>query len=804
MSRLETLTGPDGRTLTLERGPLGRVEAVRRTDGEATRFEYDASGRLARVIDPAEHVQEYTYDEFNRLVATLDPRQRVTRYAYGLMSDLRSLTDAEGRTTEFVPDAFGRVERTINPLNQVERYEYYPSGRLRLREDRNGIQTVYTYDPLGRLVGKTYSDGTPAWSAVYEDAARRVTYANGTATVVRVLDEAGRLVSETSTVSGSGTSSTVTYTYNTDGQRETVSLDGSQIASYTYVDGFLDTIDSGEAQPFDFDYDELGRRTTLTYPNGVVTSYSYHPTLGWLTGIQAVKDAASILDVSYDHDLIGNRTEKSVDGLTEAYEYDAKSQLVAVQRTSPEARSWEYEYDGVGNRLVERVDDMPSTWTYDDANRVLARAAGGSVRVAGTTSEAATVTLDGQPATSVGGQGFEGEIEAPAGTSTFEVQATDASGNPRTSTYEFDAGTGSATYDYDANGNLIEKVEGGETWTYEWNAEGQLTRVLKDSVEVASFRYGPLGRRVERVAGSVTHSYIYDGIDILRASIDDGSVATTYTYVHGPGLDEPVVREEDSGTRSYYHADGLGSVVATTDAAGAVMSQREYDAWGNIEVGSADSGYAFTGREWDPETGLVYYRGRYHDPASGRFLSEDPLGAGGGGSRYAYVKNNPAVFIDPLGLQACLYDIPSGRMTCSDPGGNVVHDSRDWVSGLGGPCQNNPTPDCVSQKDVGPLPPGTYTSTGKPGHRPASTTRRNLTPDPSTKTHGRSAFQTHGCGNTATCSIGCAAQPDAQVMNDFNGFVDANPNTRVDATGYTGVGGPGLAGYVLARLRDLF
>jgi YD repeat-containing protein len=276
--------------------------------------------------------------------------------------------------------------------------------------------------------------------------------------VVRVVDEAGRLVSETSTVSGSGTSSTVTYTYNTDGQRETVSLDGSQIASYAYVAGFLDTIDSGGTQPFAFDYDELGRRTTLTYPNGVVTSYSYHPTLGWLTGIQAVKDAASILDVSYDHDLIGNRTEKSVDGLTEGYEYDAASQLVAVQRTSPEARSWEYEYDGVGNRLEERIDGTPSTWTYDDANRLLTRSAGGSVRVAGTTSEPSTVTLDGQPATSVGGQGFEGEIEAPAGTSTFEVQATDASGNPRTSTYEFDAGTGSATYDYDPNGNLTQKT----------------------------------------------------------------------------------------------------------------------------------------------------------------------------------------------------------------------------------------------------------------------------------------------------------------------------------------------------------
>jgi RHS repeat-associated protein len=192
------------------------------------------------------------------------------------------------------------------------------------------------------------------------------------------------------------------------------------------------------------------------------------------------------------------------------------------------------------------------------------------------------------------------------------------------------------TYSYDSNGNLTQKVEAGVTWTYVWDAENRLkwvcnTTPCTEAASVASFKYDPLGRRVEKVAGGVTTTYTYDGEDILR-QVAGGS---TLKFVHGPGIDEPLAHEDGAGTLTYFHADGLGSLVKTTSAAGAVLTTRRYDAFGTYELGAAN-GYGFTGREWDSESGLYYYRARYYDPKIGRFISEDPIRFSGGINFYAY------------------------------------------------------------------------------------------------------------------------------------------------------------------------
>jgi len=198
----------------------------------------------------------------------------------------------------------------------------------------------------------------------------------------------------------------------------------------------------------------------------------------------------------------------------------------------------------------------------------------------------------------------------------------------------------------DPNGNLASKTEGNDTWTYEWDAENQLKRVLKNSVEQARFAYDPLGRRVEKVFGASTTTYTYGFQDILR----EISGATTLKYIQGPDTDEPLAQDDGSGALTHLHADGLGSIVKATDSVGGVLATRRYDAFGNPEVGGTN-GYAFTGREWDSETGLAYYRARYLDPKVGRFISEDPLRWLTGPNMYAYVSNHPTSSTDPFGLQ---------------------------------------------------------------------------------------------------------------------------------------------------------
>ena len=198
----------------------------------------------------------------------------------------------------------------------------------------------------------------------------------------------------------------------------------------------------------------------------------------------------------------------------------------------------------------------------------------------------------------------------------------------------------------DPNGNLTTKTEGSDTWTYEWNAENRLTRVTKNSVEQARFAYDPAGRRVEKVAGGVTTSYAYDQEDILREVRGPQSLR----YVHGPEIDEPLATD-DGTALSYLHADGLASVVKATNGTGAVTLARQYDAWGNLEAGKTEPGYAFTGREWNPESDLYYYRARYYDPRTGTFVAPDPIKFNAGVNFYAYVRGNPATFIDSLGLE---------------------------------------------------------------------------------------------------------------------------------------------------------
>jgi len=207
------------------------------------------------------------------------------------------------------------------------------------------------------------------------------------------------------------------------------------------------------------------------------------------------------------------------------------------------------------------------------------------------------------------------------------------------------------TYTYDANGNTLTKTDAAGTTTYDWDFENRLASVTLPGGSAVSFAYDPFGRRIKKSSASATSLYVYDGANIIEEV--DGAGLAVARYSQGLGIDEPLAMLR-AGTTHYYEADGLGSITSLTDSAGTIAASYTSDSFGNLtaSTGTLTNPFLYTAREFDPETGLHYYRARYYDQVVGRFTSEDPIRFRSGINWYSYVQNNPALLTDPSGLAA--------------------------------------------------------------------------------------------------------------------------------------------------------
>jgi RHS repeat-associated protein len=191
-----------------------------------------------------------------------------------------------------------------------------------------------------------------------------------------------------------------------------------------------------------------------------------------------------------------------------------------------------------------------------------------------------------------------------------------------------------------------------------------------------TFKYDPLGRRILKVftqgSTTTTTNYVYDGNNSAEEVDQNGNLLARYTEAQN--IDEPLA-ESRSGTTSYYEADGLGSVSSLSSTAGALANNYTYDSFGKLtaSTGSLTNSLRYTGREFDVEIGLYFYRARYYDPSVGKFLNEDPIRFLGGMNLYRFTSNDPANMIDPTGFCPC--------------GGGPSAQSKYWT-GWGDP--NNP------------------------------------------------------------------------------------------------------------------
>ena len=404
---------------------------------------------------------------------------------------------------------------------------------------------------------------------------------------------------------------TLKYTYDKNGNRKTLD-DGINTATTNYSYDALNRLTSltnPAGQAFSFDYDVLNRRSQLTRPNGITTDYTYDA-LGQLLNLShtvptdPVDPARSSFSYTYDpagsrDTLTTARAKVAVAQTNLSYIYDDLNRLTQATRPLVGDPDETFQYDPVGNRLSR--DGQAVNSTFDDGNRLLE-----------------------------------------------------------------DTGY---TYVYDVNGNLTQKTDksSGEVTDYTWNVQNQLIKVevkpdlVNPPTKIVQYKYDGLGRRIQKNIDGVVTTYIYDSEDILLEY--DGANILQARYTHGPGIDEPLLMDRNN-IHFYYHGNVLGSITELTDDTGTIVQSYIYDSFGNTNVFdqngaiiSIENGivnpFSYTGREFDIEASLYYYRARYYDSNMGRFISEDPIRFSGGDiNLYGYVTNSPVNFVDPLGLDA--------------------------------------------------------------------------------------------------------------------------------------------------------
>ena len=196
----------------------------------------------------------------------------------------------------------------------------------------------------------------------------------------------------------------------------------------------------------------------------------------------------------------------------------------------------------------------------------------------------------------------------------------------------------------DANGNLTDH---GTARHYTYDSENRLLSASASGMS-SQYTYDPFGRRLSKTVNGTTTRFLYDGDQVLADTTSAGTVQATYVF--GPGIDEPL-RMIRGAVTSYYHADGLGNLIALSNTDGTLAESTTYDVFGKPSTTSTlGNRFLFTGREYDTEIGLYYYRARYYDPRLGRFLQRDPLGYLPDTNLYRYVWNSSLNRIDPGGL----------------------------------------------------------------------------------------------------------------------------------------------------------
>lgn len=681
---VKTQTDANGGTTSYTYDPLGYP--LTRTDplGRVTRFETDALGAVTFVAEAGFEGTEYDRDDAGQVTAIRFTRwgqDNVTGITYDADGRRASLTDATGTTT-WSYDSLGRLVSTTDGLGATTGYTYDLGGRQTSIAYPQGVGTVVReYDDANRLNRiRDFSDRSFTFSYDADSNLTGAAYPNGTQSAY-TFNRGNQLteIQHFRDASPGQPFASFNYTYDGDGQVTSVQSTGVPGDNHTYgydslgrlnqVDTTALTYDAagnltrrldGRTQDYDIAsqmvrVSHLGitrvgtssatsatsNSLTVPFPAGTGTGDRAIVAISFPAGKSVTPDPsfASLGAVSSGGSK-GVTTEFFVGfpaaGATSAtFTFQGKHDKTATMAV----------YRGVESPPIRGMNQGATTGTTLTVGSVNASRGDRLVWVSGAHNQPGTWTVPPQMTAQVSRQG----------TSTDSVLAD----QDLTSTGETGARTGTHAPSTGLSGALIALKAAGTNYTY--NERGGRTawkspdapnetkntfdgagRLIRHGAS-ATYSYNADGLRVSKTVDGVTKNFTWDTTTGNPDMLSDG----TADYIYGPT--GPLERIQ-GGSATYYQQDRLGSTRAITDQTGDVVGTYTYDAFGNptASTGTTANPLGYTGQYQDPESGYLYLRLRYYDPATANFISRDPLEASTG-TPYSYANSNPTNVTDPSG-----------------------------------------------------------------------------------------------------------------------------------------------------------
>jgi RHS repeat-associated protein len=651
---------------------LERVTSETAPDGSVTFSTY--VGSCTTVTDPATKKRKLCNDALNRLIQVFEDPNGLnyeTGYQYDVFDNVTqvdqkggSSNPADWRTRTFTYDSQERLLVSVNPETGTINYTYDDDGNLITKDSPQPNQTSgavrqyidYCYDSLERMTKKYYRTsgarncnlGGAAVIFAYDETSasgltiqngvnRRTSMSDASGTAAWTFDPSGRPLTERRTiVSGSAITKDITISYN---------LSGS-LASITYPSG----------RRIEYGYNSAGRAVTARDPvNSIDLASCPAPSVCYAPqgGLKYLALGATA-------------------GITWSIDYNNRLQPTLVQASTSTQTilnlSYTYGSGGTNNgNILQMTNNLDGVrpgrpngslqLTYDALNRIASQHT--TAATPDCTVTPSGLTKDWGQTFSIDAWGNLYDISTER-CSTPTLHASTNSINNRL--------TGLTGVQYDAAGNMVNDGTHGLI-TYD-----EENRIL--TVSGVTYTYDGDGERVKKSSGSIYWG-IYNN-QPLAESDTSGNIQREFVFFNGKRL----ARLDGTGpspTVYFYFSDHLGSASVVTNAAGGIVEESDYYAFGGERVITdllSNQNYKFTGRERDPESSYDYFPARYYTSSMGRWLTPD-WAARPSGVPYA-------VFGDPqsLNLYGYVGNNPFNR-TDADGHLGMVGDAMDYDKGIG-------------------------------------------------------------------------------------------------------------------------